>query len=121
MRPNELNPMDSARVNRWLTAHGRAARVDCPKTDRYGRAVCRVMIDGADVGLEQIRRGYAWHYVKYAHEQRTIDRITYAQAESAARSTNSGLWSFADPLPPWTTAACRRASRRGALAERLAP
>lgn len=82
-------------------AHGRAAHVDCPKTDRYGRAVCRVLIDGVDVGLEQIRRGLAWHYVKYAHEQRGIDRVTYAQAESDARSKNSGLWSFGDPTPPW--------------------
>lgn len=90
-----------ARQSLAALAHGRAARADCPKVDRYGRAVCRVIVDGVDVGLEQIRRGYAWHYVKYAHEQRAADRERYARAESDARSANAGLWSFSDPIPPW--------------------
>ena len=90
-----------ARQSLAALAHGRVASANCPKVDRYGRAVCRVVIDGVDVGLEQIRRGYAWHYVKYAHEQRAADRERYARAESDARSANIGLWSFSDPIPPW--------------------
>ena len=90
-----------ARQSLAALAHGRVASADCPKVDRYGRAVCRVIIDGVDVGLEQIRRGYAWHYVKYAHEQRAADRERYARAESDARAANIGLWSFSDPIPPW--------------------
>ncbi|MGZ9059005.1 MAG: thermonuclease family protein [Burkholderiaceae bacterium] len=99
-----------ARQSLAALAHGRTARADCPKVDRYGRAVCRVVIDGVDVGLEQIRRGYAWHYVKYAHEQRAAERASYASAESEARSANAGLWSFSDPVPPWDY---RRAPRGG--------
>ena len=87
-----------ARQSLAALAHGRVASADCPKVDRYGRAVCRVIIDGADVGLEQIRRGYAWHYVKYAHEQRAADRERYARAESDARAAHIGLWSFSDPI-----------------------
>ena len=90
-----------ARQSLAALAHGRVASANCPKVDRYGRAVCRVIIDGVDVGLEQIRRGYAWHYVKYAHEQRAADRERYARAESDARAANIGLWSFSDPIPPW--------------------
>ena len=90
-----------ARQSLAALAHGRAARADCPKVDRYGRAVCRVIVDGVDVGLEQVRRGFAWHYVKYAHEQRAADREKYARAESDARSASAGLWSFSDPIPPW--------------------
>lgn len=90
-----------ARQSLASLAHGRAAHADCPKVDRYGRAVCRVIVDGIDVGLEQLRRGYAWHYVKYAHEQRPSDREKYARAESDARSASAGLWSFSDPVPPW--------------------
>jgi endonuclease YncB( thermonuclease family) len=99
-----------ARQSLAALAHGRAASADCPKVDRYGRAVCRVIVDGVDLGLEQIRRGYAWHYVKYAHEQRAVDRERYARAESAARLTHSGLWSFSDPVPPWDH---RRVARGG--------
>jgi endonuclease YncB( thermonuclease family) len=90
-----------ARQSLAALAHGRSASADCPKVDRYGRAVGRVIVDGVDLGLEQIRRGYAWHYVKYAHEQRAVDRERYARAESDARLTHSGLWSFSDPVAPW--------------------
>ena len=82
-------------------AHGRSARAECPKSDRYGRAVCRVLVDGVDVGLEQVRRGFAWHYVKYAHEQSPQARLDYAQAEEQARIARSGLWTVTTPTPPW--------------------
>ncbi len=82
-------------------AHGRRAVAACPKTDRYGRAVCRVTVDDVDVGLEQIRRGLAWHYVKYANEQSPADRMRYAVAEEQARSTRLGLWSTSAAVPPW--------------------
>ena len=100
--PERTQPYgERAKQSLAALAHGRAASLDCPKIDRYGRAVCRVYIDGIDVGLEQIRRGLAWHYVRYAHEQRETDRNAYAAAERHARSAQSGLWSFHDPIPPW--------------------
>ncbi len=90
-----------ARQSLASMAHGRRAVAECPKTDRYGRAVCRVTVDGVDVGLEQVRRGLAWHYVKYAREQSPIDRMRYAGAEEQARATRLGLWATADAVPPW--------------------
>jgi endonuclease YncB( thermonuclease family) len=99
-----------ARQSLASLAHGRTAQAHCPKTDRYGRAVCRVTVEGVDVGLEQIRRGLAWHYVRYANEQGVVERSEYEQAERAARSSGAGLWSFRDPTPPWDY---RRAQRGG--------
>lgn len=90
-----------ARQSLAQLAHGRTARAACAKTDRYGRAVCNVTVDGADVGLEQVRRGLAWHYVRYAREQSTQTRMDYAKAEAAARAASLGLWSVAQPTPPW--------------------
>lgn len=92
-------------------AHGRTAQAQCPKVDRYGRAVCRVIIDGVDVGLQQIRRGLAWHYTRYAHEQPGALRTAYTNAELAARAERSGLWSGIEPTPPWDY---RRAQRGAA-------
>jgi endonuclease YncB( thermonuclease family) len=97
-----------ARQSLASLAHGREALADCPKTDRYGRAVCRVTVDGVDVGLEQVRRGLAWHYVRYAHEQSPQAQAEYARAEQQARGERSGLWSYRDPTPPWDY---RRAAR----------
>lgn len=53
-------------------ALGRDALAQCSKTDRYGRDVCKVLVGGADVGLEQVRRGLAWHFKRYAHEQSNV-------------------------------------------------
>jgi len=82
-------------------AQGRTARAACAKTDRYGRAVCNVTVDGVDVGLEQVRRGLAWHYVRYAREQSPQARLDYANAEAAARAATLGLWSGAQATAPW--------------------
>lgn len=90
-----------ARQSLASLAQGRAAIVDCAKTDRYGRAVCRVVVDGVDVGLEQIRRGFAWHYLRYASEQPAAERNAYASAEQRARDERVGLWSYSAPTPPW--------------------
>jgi len=35
----------------------REAVAECSKTDRYGREVCRVLVGGADAGLEQLQAG----------------------------------------------------------------
>jgi endonuclease YncB( thermonuclease family) len=91
-------------------AHGRDAIADCAKNDRYGRSVCRVTVDGRDVGLEQVRRGMAWHYVRYAHEQPAEARVEYARAEQQARGGRAGLWAGRDPTPPWDY---RRVARGG--------
>ena len=82
-------------------AYGRDARADCQKTDKYGREVCKVYVDGEDVGLEQIKRGMAWHFKRYEREQRPEDRRAYADAEVEARKAKRGLWRDSQPVPPW--------------------
>jgi endonuclease YncB( thermonuclease family) len=99
-----------ARESLAALAHGRSATADCDKIDRYGRAVCRVTVDGVDVGLEQVRRGLAWHYVRYAHEQSVIARAVYARAEAQAKQERSGLWAAPDHTAPWDY---RRTARGG--------
>lgn len=89
-------------------AHGRDARADCHKTDPYGREVCKVLVDGVDVNLEQVRRGMAWHFKRYEREQRPEDRRAYADAEVEARSARRGLWRDAQPMPPWEWRALHR-------------
>jgi endonuclease YncB( thermonuclease family) len=107
--PERTQPFGQrARQSLAALAHGREAVADCPKTDKYGRSVCRVTVDGVDVGLEQVRRGLAWHYVRYAREQSPEARAEYARAEQQARLERSGLWSTRDPTPPWDY---RRAAR----------
>lgn len=112
--PERTQPFGQrARQSLAALAHGRDAVAECPKTDRYGRAVCRVFVDGVDVGLEQVRRGLAWHYQRYAHEQHPQARAEYARAEGQARRGGAGLWSERDPTPPWDYRRTARAADRG--------
>jgi endonuclease YncB( thermonuclease family) len=80
----------------------RQVSVEGGKQDRYGRSLGKIMLDGQDINLEQIRRGMAWHYKQYARDQSPQDRVAYAEAESAARQKRVGLWQDANPVPPWS-------------------
>lgn len=74
---------------------GKHVRVIQEDMDRYGRVVGRVYVNGLDVNAEQVRRGMAWVYKKYAR-----DRSLYA-IEDEARAAKRGLWSDPNSVPPW--------------------
>lgn len=75
--------------------------VETNKRDKYKRSVGKVLVDGVDVNLEQVKRGMAWHYKAYAREQSAFDRKVYAETEMEARAVRRGVWADAEPMPPW--------------------
>lgn len=87
---------------------GRSVSVDWQKQDRYGRILGKVLVGGQDANLEQVRRGWSWHYKKYEREQEPGDRVTYAEAEIEARLARRGLWADSEPIPPWDWRKSRR-------------
>jgi endonuclease YncB( thermonuclease family) len=80
---------------------GRQVEIQWSKRDRYRRLVGKVLSDGSDICLQQIRAGMAWHYKHYQNEQSAEDRELYANAENEARTERLGLWSDENPVPPW--------------------
>ncbi len=80
---------------------GKQVTIEYQKRDRYGRIVGKVLIDGRDACLEQVKAGLAWHYKKYQHEQSLEDQRLYADAENQARDERLGLWRENNPMPPW--------------------
>lgn len=78
----------------------REVTVEFDKTDQYGRIVGRILLDGKDINLEQVKAGMAWHYKEYQREQSPEDRELYARAEDEARGARRGLWADADPIEP---------------------
>jgi len=78
----------------------REVTVEFDKTDQYGRIVGKILLDGKDINLEQVKAGMAWHYKEYQREQSPQDREIYARAEDEARSARRGLWADADPIEP---------------------
>lgn len=79
---------------------GKQVTVVWDKVDKYRRTVGKVLLDGRDINIEQIKAGFAWHYKKYAEEQPAEDRVTYARAEEQARAAKLGLWQDPNPTPP---------------------
>ena len=76
---------------------GQSVAVEWDKVDRYGRKVGKVLLNGLDSNLVQIKRGLAWHYKQYEREQSPADRQSYAAAEAEARAAKLGLWRDAAP------------------------
>lgn len=91
----------AARENLARLAAGQSVEMRCHKRDRYGREVCSVFVRARDVGLEQVRDGYAWWYRDYAREQAPGERTDYSAAENEAKDARRGLWRDQHPTPPW--------------------
>lgn len=81
--------------------YGKQVDVDWQKQDRYGRTVGKVIINGLDANLEQIKRGMAWFYSKYQNELILDDRLSYLHAHESAQTANVGLWLDKEPIAPW--------------------
>jgi len=66
-------------------------------TDRYGRTVAHILVDGMNVNREMVRTGDAWVYRKYLKEYSLLD------LEAEARDAKRGLWRLPEfqRVPPW--------------------
>lgn len=75
-------------LNQWV-------RVVDHGYDRYGRLLGQVYVGSLDVNAEQVRRGMAWVYRKYAPKGSPL-----LEVEQIAKMARLGLWSDPHPIPP---------------------
>jgi endonuclease YncB( thermonuclease family) len=80
---------------------GKKVAVEWSKQDHYQRVLGKVLLNGQDINLKQIKAGLAWHYKLYDKDQRLADRRLYAEAQKAASLNSIGLWSDPAPVAPW--------------------
>lgn len=109
---------EAARSHLGELLAGRTAQVEPIKRDPFGRTVANLRIDGADVGLEMVRAGLAWHFVRYAQDQTPAERDAYARAEQQAREDRAGLWRDPAPEAPWAHRDRMRRQQAGQAASR---
>lgn len=86
----------------------KVVKIEWDKVEEYCKAkgdkcpkVGRVIDQGKDISLEQIRAGMAWHDIRHIDEQTTPDRTLYSEAEEQARARQLGLWKRKKPVAPW--------------------
>jgi micrococcal nuclease len=77
---------------------GKIVTMEIHDTDRYGRSVANVLIDGKSLNEELVKAGYAWVYMQYC---KTPVCQEWYQYEADARAQKIGLWSHPKPIPPW--------------------
>jgi micrococcal nuclease len=64
-------------------------------TDRYGRTIAWVYVDGACLNEALLKVGLAWHYKRYSSEKHL------AELENEPSWGQVGLWSHPQPIAPW--------------------
>ncbi|MFZ6801956.1 thermonuclease family protein [Undibacterium sp. Di24W] len=74
---------------------GTDATYEAQTIDRYGRTVAVVTCNGIEANKEQVKRGFAWVYVKYNKDS------TLPALENQARVSRFGLWVENISIPPW--------------------
>ncbi|OAM34539.1 nuclease [Eikenella sp. NML96-A-049] len=80
----------------------RQVQAEIVDTDRYGRKVAQIRLNGQDINRQQVADGCAWHYRRYAREwQSEAEYAAYAEAEVQAKNQRLGLWRQASPQAPW--------------------
>lgn len=92
---------ERSRQNLAAMVFNKTVNVEWDKQDRYGRTVGKVLVNGVDANLEQIKAGMAWWYEKYRREQSPEDQQRYLEAEQRARALRVGLWRDLAPVAPW--------------------
>jgi endonuclease YncB( thermonuclease family) len=80
---------------------GKTVAVEWHKQDHYQRVLGKVLLDGQDVNLKQIKAGLAWHYTQYDKDLQLADKRLYAETQKAASLKGIGLWSDPAPVAPW--------------------
>lgn len=86
---------------------GTKAELDVRGRDRYARALGRLKCNGMDANAEQVRRGYAWVYTRYAPLGSPLHAL-----QRDAQAARRGLWTDRAPTPPWEWRRQRRTAAR---------
>ena len=78
---------------------GKTVEVKAFDTDRYGRTVAMVYVDGGKcLNEELLRAGLAWLYERFCNRPHCRE---WKQIELTAREGKVGLWADPNPVPPW--------------------
>ncbi|MFM0130045.1 thermonuclease family protein [Paraburkholderia sediminicola] len=83
---------------------GKTIDVQAEGSDRYGRSISYLYVNGEDINLTMVSIGMAFVFPRYCHLPQ------FYAAEAAARAGRVGVWADDDPERPW---AWRKTQRGG--------
>lgn len=97
---NQQGGKEAANRLTALLPKGASVKVVVVDKDQYGRTVGVVFNGNKNINVQLLQEGQAWVYEQYIGNCRTTaDQLR--QAQSVAKQNRVGLWSQANPCPPW--------------------
>ena len=72
----------------------RRAEIRIVDTDRYGRSVATLWIDGQNINRRLVAEGHAWVYRRYLRDSALLS------LEASAKASGLGLWSNEEAIEP---------------------
>lgn len=82
------------------------ALLESKGVDRYGRTLGVLFVEGSNINLQMVEKGYAWHFKKYSHNK------ALAKAEVRARKAKLGLWRKGTAVAPWEWRSMQKQKKR---------
>ncbi len=82
---------------------GQPAHVAEQGKDRYRRVLGHVSCGPFEANTEQVRRGFAWVFVRYVRKNSPLFEL-----QSQAKLERRGLWTEPGAVPPWEWRAAQR-------------
>lgn len=74
---------------------GKKVSIRYKSIDTYGRVLGVVFLDGAEINLQMVQNGYAWHYSDYDTPLHT------SKPKKQARAEKKELWQDPNPINPF--------------------
>lgn len=68
--------------------------LDVSDTDRYGRTIAEVYLDGVNINKLMVKNGHAWAYKEYLTDH------SYEEFQLQAQKAGLGLWAHKNPVYP---------------------
>lgn len=95
-RPGQRFGEEATAALTALAPVGSPANAECYRADRYGKMVCHVYVNGINLNLEQLRRGWAMTPKKAIWVRDPASRI----AQDEARAAQRGVWQDLQAIHP---------------------
>ena len=103
-----------------LLPRGASVKVVVVDKDQYGRTVGVVFNGSKNINVQLLQEGQAWVYEQYIGNCRTTAE-QLRQAQSVAKQNRVGVWSQANPCPPWDFRKNQCAVKPAAATQKPAP
>lgn len=97
---------EEAKAALKVWAESRRAEIRIVDTDRYGRLVATLWIDGKNINRRLVAEGHAWVYLRYLRDRALLS------LGASAKASDLGLWSNEEAIEPRIWRQQRRSQAR---------